>query len=217
MFVNDPSAWIRNVTPFLITDASQFRSHGPFPLASRRYAADFAEVKPAGSATSTTCTADQTNAAGYSIRRPPALISLACCPHARARGCRWPTAPLLRDAVPDPGRHIHHPPGRQGAMACRGDRSLRSARLRIDGYPKTQADPGRAASDPDSALPRASSGPRPQRLHRAQAATDLRGGKTRAKATPTTRKKSELHQTLRRARGDRQRASPPGIHFRHAY
>ena len=34
MFVNDPSGWIRNVTPFLIDDASQFRSHGPFPLAS---------------------------------------------------------------------------------------------------------------------------------------------------------------------------------------
>ena len=40
--------------PFLIKDASQFRSRGPFPLTSRRYAADFAEVQAVGSATSTT-------------------------------------------------------------------------------------------------------------------------------------------------------------------
>ncbi len=72
MFVNDPSGWIRNVTPFLINDASQFRSHGPYPLATRRYAADFAEVKAVGSATSTTRTTDQTNAARYWAENPPA-------------------------------------------------------------------------------------------------------------------------------------------------
>ena len=72
MFVNDPSGWIRNVTPFLIQDASQFRTHGPFPLTSRRYAADFAEVKAIGSATSTTRTADQTSAARYWAENPPA-------------------------------------------------------------------------------------------------------------------------------------------------
>jgi hypothetical protein len=64
-FVNDPNAWLGRVTPFLIRNASRYRSGGPNPLTSRRYAREFNEVKTVGSATSSVRTADQTDAARY--------------------------------------------------------------------------------------------------------------------------------------------------------
>jgi hypothetical protein len=73
--VNDPNAWLKNVKPFLIRSASQFRSRGPLPLASREYAREFAEVKSLGSASSSARTADQTLAAGYWAENPPATWS----------------------------------------------------------------------------------------------------------------------------------------------
>ena len=73
--VNDPNAWLKDVRPFLIRNSAQFRSEGPLPLASRRYAREYAEVKSLGSATSTTRTLDQTNAARYWAENPPATWS----------------------------------------------------------------------------------------------------------------------------------------------
>jgi hypothetical protein len=70
-FVNDPIAWLKNVTPFLIESPSQFRSEGPYPLTSRKYARELAQVKELGSAASTTRTADQTHAARYWAENPP--------------------------------------------------------------------------------------------------------------------------------------------------
>jgi hypothetical protein len=64
-FVNDPFAWLKDVKPFLIASASQFRSNGPNELTSRRYAREFNEVKDLGSATSSTRTDDQTHAARF--------------------------------------------------------------------------------------------------------------------------------------------------------
>lgn len=72
LFVNDPNAWLKDVTPFLIKSGSQFRSDGPAPLTSHRYAREFAEVKSLGSLTSTTRTADETLAARYWAENPPA-------------------------------------------------------------------------------------------------------------------------------------------------
>jgi hypothetical protein len=72
MFVNDPNAWVKDVTPFLIKSGSQFGSRGPAPLSSRQYAREFAEVKSLGSSTSTTRTDDQTLAARYWAENPPA-------------------------------------------------------------------------------------------------------------------------------------------------
>jgi hypothetical protein len=69
-FVNDPNAWIKDVKPFLIRSASQFRSDGPLELTSRKYAREFEEVKSVGSATSTTRTDDQTLAAKYWNEHP---------------------------------------------------------------------------------------------------------------------------------------------------
>jgi PAP2 superfamily len=74
-FVNDPNAWLKDVKPFLIESSSQFRSKGPLPLTSRKYAREFAEVKSLGSAASTTRTADQTLAARYWAENPPATWS----------------------------------------------------------------------------------------------------------------------------------------------
>jgi len=59
----DPVSWVGNVKPFLLPSGSMFRSDGPNALTSAAYAADFAEVKSLGSATSTTRTADETDAA----------------------------------------------------------------------------------------------------------------------------------------------------------
>jgi hypothetical protein len=54
-----------NVTPFTLVSGSQFRAEGPHDLSSTEYAADFNEVKSLGRLTSTTRTADQTEAAHF--------------------------------------------------------------------------------------------------------------------------------------------------------
>ena len=65
-FVNDPGAWLKDVTPFLVRDSSQFEARkGPYPLTSRRYANEFNEVKSLGALNSTTRTPDQTNAGNF--------------------------------------------------------------------------------------------------------------------------------------------------------
>jgi hypothetical protein len=75
-FVNDPNAWLRNVTPFLIESSSQFRTAGPDPLRSRRYARDYNEVKEYGRAGDGSArNADQTNAARYWAENPPGTWS----------------------------------------------------------------------------------------------------------------------------------------------
>jgi hypothetical protein len=76
LFVNDPAAWLRNVTPFLVESPSDFRSDGPDPLTSRRYARDFNEVKEYGRAGDTSPrSADQTTAARYWAENPPGTWS----------------------------------------------------------------------------------------------------------------------------------------------
>ena len=62
---NDPNGWIRNVTPFLIQDALQFRTKGHWPLTSPQYAREFDEVKAIGAKTNSTRTQHQTDAATY--------------------------------------------------------------------------------------------------------------------------------------------------------
>src|SRR6266487_4462142 len=62
-FANDPAPWVGNVLPFLAPSAEMLRTDGPNPLTSVDYAEDFNEVKELGSLTSTTRTADQTDAA----------------------------------------------------------------------------------------------------------------------------------------------------------
>ncbi len=71
-FANDPNAWVKDVKPFLIRRASQFRSSGPYELTSRKYAREFEEVKTLGTASMTgPRTTDQTTAALYWMENPP--------------------------------------------------------------------------------------------------------------------------------------------------
>lgn len=58
-------AWTGFIDLFLVPNVQAFRSPGPPALASERYARDLAEVASVGSATSTTRTADQTQAAVF--------------------------------------------------------------------------------------------------------------------------------------------------------
>src|SRR4030095_7706027 len=62
-FANDPAGWVGNVLPFIVPSAEMLRTDGPNPLTSAAYAEDFNEVKELGSLTSTTRTADETDAA----------------------------------------------------------------------------------------------------------------------------------------------------------
>jgi hypothetical protein len=59
----DPAPWVANVRPFLVPDVELLRTRAPSALTSRAYARDLNEVKSVGSLTSTTRTADQTDAA----------------------------------------------------------------------------------------------------------------------------------------------------------
>jgi hypothetical protein len=52
----DPSAWVKDAKTFLVSNALQFRTPGPYPLDSVAYANDYNEVKQLGSANSTTRT-----------------------------------------------------------------------------------------------------------------------------------------------------------------
>ena len=64
-FVNDPNGWVKDVRPFLIEEAAQFRSRGPLALTSRKYAREFEEVKEDGALVSTSRSDDETHAVRY--------------------------------------------------------------------------------------------------------------------------------------------------------
>jgi hypothetical protein len=59
----DPAPWVGNVDPFIVPNVELLRTDGPNPLTSDAYTKEFDEVKELGSLTSTTRTADQTQAA----------------------------------------------------------------------------------------------------------------------------------------------------------
>jgi len=62
-YAHDPAPWVGNVRPFIVPSAEMLRTDGPNALTSAAYAEDFNEVKEIGSLTSTTRTADETDAA----------------------------------------------------------------------------------------------------------------------------------------------------------
>jgi hypothetical protein len=63
--VFDPDGWVSKEKPFLIEEASNYRSKGPNALTSKAYTREFNEVKELGALNSTTRTADQTAAAVF--------------------------------------------------------------------------------------------------------------------------------------------------------
>lgn len=60
-----------DVTPFALTDGTQYRPHRPYDVTSSKYAADLNEVKTVGSLTSSTRTADQTEIARFWYESAP--------------------------------------------------------------------------------------------------------------------------------------------------
>ena len=60
-----------DVTPFVLRSSSQYRPKRPYDLQSRKYAADFNEVKSLGAVNSATRTADQTEIALFWVEGSP--------------------------------------------------------------------------------------------------------------------------------------------------
>ena len=137
----DPTPWVGNVKPFLVPNAEMLRTKGPNALTSKAYARDFNEVKSVGSFSSTTRTADQTNAAifwqsnplglyGGVMRSLSARFGLTTAQNARL----FAMATLA---------------GADGAIGCWNDkyywnfwRPIDAIRLAAtDGNPATEADP----------------------------------------------------------------------------
>jgi hypothetical protein len=73
--VGDPNAWLKDVTPFAIHDASHYQSKGPYDLASKKYATEFNEVKALGRKTDSSRTTAQTDVANFWAVNPPRLWS----------------------------------------------------------------------------------------------------------------------------------------------
>jgi hypothetical protein len=69
----DPAPWVGNVRPFLVPSVEMLRTDGPNALTSAAYADDLNEVKRLGSLTSTSRTADQTQAAIFWQDSGPAI------------------------------------------------------------------------------------------------------------------------------------------------
>jgi hypothetical protein len=140
-FVNDPAAWVAEVRPFLIRSPSQFRSEGPNPLDSKRYAREFEEVKSLGSADSSARTPEQTDIARFWAEHPPAMWSRIFRQLATGQGLR----------VADSSRFyaMLYLTAADAAIACWDDKAhwlhwrpisaIREAES--DGNPATSADP----------------------------------------------------------------------------
>ena len=72
--VNDPNAWVAEVTPFVIESPSQFRTQGPHALTSDAYTTEYNEVKALGTASSPR-TAEQEAVAQFYTVNPVELFN----------------------------------------------------------------------------------------------------------------------------------------------
>jgi hypothetical protein len=132
---------VADVRPFLIENPSQFRSNGPNPLESKRYAREFDEVKSLGSADSSARTPEQTDMARFWAEHPPAMWSRIFRQLAVGEGLR----------VADSSRFyaMLYLTAADAAIACWDDKArwlhwrpisaIREAET--DGNPATSADP----------------------------------------------------------------------------
>jgi hypothetical protein len=86
LFVNDPFAWVKNVTPFTLRSTSQFRTRGPLNLSSEAYAREFRQVKRLGAATGSSRTSWQTDLAQFFSVSPVGFENRALREIAAANG-----------------------------------------------------------------------------------------------------------------------------------
>ena len=84
--VSDPFAWVSNVRPFTLRSTAQFRTKGPYDLASRKYAKDFNEVKAMGPATGSSRSDAQTATALFFSANPLPMMNRALREVAAGRG-----------------------------------------------------------------------------------------------------------------------------------
>jgi len=61
----DPTPWVANAVPFLVQNADQFRTAGPYALNSAAYAADVNEIEALGSLNSAIRTPEQSHIAAF--------------------------------------------------------------------------------------------------------------------------------------------------------
>jgi hypothetical protein len=217
-FALDPASWVGNVKPFLLPRGDLFRSDGPNALTSAAYAADFAEVKSLGSATSTTRTADQRDAAIFWQDNGAALWNRIFRSMATNEG---------RDIV-DTARMfaMADMAAADGAISCWNDKwywkfwrpisAIHDAAS--DGNPATDADPSWAPLFATPAFPDHPSGhgcASGAIVHTLQAffKTDKVGFSAFSNNSSTTRSFGRLSEALKEIIGARVWA---GIHFRTA-
>jgi hypothetical protein len=74
-FVSDPNAWLKNVTPFVIAAPTKYGTGGPNAVTTKKYAAEFNEVKALGRKTDSTRTEAQTDIANFWAVNPAKLWS----------------------------------------------------------------------------------------------------------------------------------------------
>jgi hypothetical protein len=75
LFASDPTAWLKDVTPFAIDDPAHYASQGPYDLTSKKYAEDFNEVKALGRKDGSARTPAQFDIANFWAVNPPRLWS----------------------------------------------------------------------------------------------------------------------------------------------
>lgn len=141
-FAFDPTPWVANVRPFLVPSAEMLRTDGPNALTSDAYTEDFNEIKDIGSLTSTTRTADQTDAAIFWQDHAHALFNRIF----RTLAVSQPNWTIVKSARLFAMENLA---GADASIGCWNDkyywqfwRAITAIRLAdTDGNPNTQADP----------------------------------------------------------------------------
>jgi hypothetical protein len=139
------------VTPFVLRDPSQFRPRPPYAVTSKRYTADFNEVKALGSADSAARTPEQTEIAHFWLESSPLqwnriarTVSAGADPWTQAR-----LFGLLNMAMAD--GYISSFETKYHYRYWRPVTAIRAAAT--DGNPDTQADPDWTPLEPTPAIP----------------------------------------------------------------
>ena len=181
-FVNDPNAWLRNVKPFMLESASQFRDEGAVVADEPAVPRDFNEVKEIGlDRRARRGRKHQTDAALYWAVHPGRDVE-PNRPDAWTRGRdsdRRGRPPVRRSSTSrQPTRQISVWDDKAYWSFWRPITAIREADT--DGNPRDGARPELGAADRDSAVPRAPVGPpRAERQLRRDASGVLQHGPDR--------------------------------------
>ncbi|MDT0215206.1 vanadium-dependent haloperoxidase [Rothia sp. ARF10] len=220
-----------DVTPFALRSARQFRSDEPYPLDSRRYARDFAEVKALGGDGVTTPSArtpDQTEEALFWVESSPLMWNRLARQLATSRGLdAWQAARLfgLLDVALADG-YIGTFDQKYDQNFWRPVTAIREAAS--DGNPRTSPDPTWTPLVTTPPIPDHDSGHSVEggaaaavlrglfgsdRAHFSLCSHTLPAGQTCADPTPTLR---TFHRFSQAAAENADSRVLVGFHFRHA-